>query len=178
MNRRFDLRARWNTAWQGLDLVVLRNDAEIDRVHAPDIARIVFVQPAQAQGAAEIGFALVELADESIVFPAATGLARRVHFERQTFWAARACIHWADAVSARLPPCCLQRRGFVLARREPCYLRLPRADLAPWVEGWMIEGPQSWEERRWRRIERAPPFSRLGTDTQPGFSARGVDPLP
>ena len=31
--------------------------------------------------------------------------------------------------------------------------------LAPLVDGWSLEGPQTWEQRKWRRIENSRPFS-------------------
>lgn len=167
---RFDLHTRWNTAWSGGDIVVLRNDAEVDRIHAQDILRIVFVQSSENASAGDLVFALVELTDEFIVFPAETGLAGRVHFERQAFWAAKACVYWSDLLTAQLPAHYLARRGFGLARRAPCYRRIAHAEFTPWLDHWLIEGPQSWDERRWQRIEHSRPFARIDThaDTRPG----------
>lgn len=169
MNTRFELGARWHTAWQGLDIVVTRNDAEVDRLHAPAIRRIVFAQPAHSTGAAELSFAVVELEEQVVLLPADTGFAGRVHFELQAFWAAKACIYWTDAAQARLPARCLARRGLSLRRRAPCCMRLPRDEFAPIIDGWVLEGPHSWDERRWQHIERARPFSRV--DTQPASYA-------
>lgn len=151
MNRPFDLRSHWNTAWSGSDILVLRNDIEVDRVHSPDIQRVVFVHASMSSDSGESSCALVELKDEFIVFPADTGFASRVHFERQAFWAAKACIYWADTLSAPLPLRCLKRRGFMLMRRAPCYMRVKREEIEPLLERWVLEGPQSWEERRWVR---------------------------
>ena len=33
----------WRTAWQAQDIVVYRNDAEVDRVRSAEIARVVLV---------------------------------------------------------------------------------------------------------------------------------------
>lgn len=49
MKTAFDLSPRWSTAWSGADIVVRRNASEVDRLHAPDIRRIVFVQAADVQ---------------------------------------------------------------------------------------------------------------------------------
>ncbi|WP_428424516.1 hypothetical protein [Methylibium sp.] len=163
MRTAFDLSPRWSTAWSGPDIVVRRNDVEVDRLHTPDIRRIVFVQTADVQRVGDLSFALVELDDEFVVFPTETGFAGRVHFERQAFWAAKACTYWANTVTARLPARWLYRRGFTLTRRSPRYGRIPRADLAPVVEHWLIEGPNSWDERRWQRFERSRPFARIDT---------------
>lgn len=167
MNTPFDLRPHWHTLWSGMDIVLLRNDVEVDRLHAPDIGRIVFVQPADTLSASELSYALVELPDAFVVLPAETGFAGRVHFERQAFWAGKACIYWADAAVAQLPPRCLARRGLALVKRAPCYARLPKEDLAPLLEHWPLEGPHSWDERRWQRIERARPFATAGESRPP-----------
>ena len=143
--------------------MVLRNEVEIDRVHAPDIERIVFVQPSDSSNVGDLSFTLIELPEEYVMFPVETGLAGRVHFERQTFWAAKACIYWADSLIARLPAHLLARRGLSLGRRAPRFGRIARAELAPLVEHWLLEGPQSWDERRWQRIERSQPFARIDT---------------
>lgn len=163
MRSAFDLSTQWSTAWSGSDILVLRNDIEVDRVHAPDIRRIVFVQPVDTESAGDLSFALVELEHEFIVFPPETGFAGRVNFERQSFWAGKACIYWADSLSARLPPHLLSRSGFALVRRAPRYGRVPIDDLAPLVEHWLLEGPHSWDERRWQRIQRSRPFARIDT---------------
>lgn len=143
-----DFSTRWGTAWAGPDIVVLRNGVEVDRIHAIDIRRVIFVLSHDAQGRRETSFALVELGDEFVLFPGETGFAGRVHFERQVFWAARACIYWATTSAACLPPQSLARSGFMLMGRSLRYGRLPRAALSSLLERWSIEGPASWEERR------------------------------
>lgn len=175
MKTRFGLPPHWHTGWCGHDIVVMRNDAEVDRIHAPDIRRVVFVQPTPSTSAGDLSFALAELSGEFVVFPAETGFAGRVHFERQAFWAAKACVYWADAAQVRLPARCLVRRGLALTRRSPCYGRVPRAELEPLLAQWALEGPQSWDERRWRQIERSRPFSRF--DPLPPAQPAAVRPM-
>ena len=41
-----------------------------------------------------------------------------------------------------------------LRRTQPEFMRLPRAELIPFIERWPLEGPQSWEQRKWSRIAR------------------------
>lgn len=167
----------WSTQWSGTDIVVLRNEVEIDRIAAQAIRRIVFVQPPDTTSAGDAAFALVELDEEFVVFPSETGLAGRVHFERQAFWAAKACVYWVDdAAAARLPPTCTARRGLLLGRREPRYGRVPREQLAALVERWPLEGPQSWDDRRWQRIERARPFASRADSRLPVGAARAGHP--
>ena len=160
----FDLTARWSTLWAGDDIVVLRNDVEMERLHAPAIRRVIFVQCAGHAGeaAGQLSFAVVELTDDFLVLPADTGIAARVNMERPAFWADKACLYWGDELSARLPASCLARRGLSLTR-HPCMRRVPRADFAPLVEHWLLEGPLSDEQRRWLAIERARPFARIDT---------------
>jgi hypothetical protein len=38
------------------------------------------------------------------------------------------------------------------------FRRLGRDELAGCIEGWQREGPQTWEDRKRRRIERSRPF--------------------
>jgi hypothetical protein len=38
-------------------------------------------------------------------------------------------------------------------------MRVPRADLAAAIARWPVQGAQTWDERKRRRIERAQPFS-------------------
>ena len=42
---------------------------------------------------------------------------------------------------------------------EPTFARVPAAGLDALVDRWQLEGPQTWEERKWRRIENGRPFS-------------------
>lgn len=156
---------RWHTLWQGKDIVVFRDDVEVDRFAADRIERIVFVHQGQGDLPTDLVFTVVDLAEESLLFPAETGFAGRVHFERQAYWAERACIYWAPQARAALPPRVRrthwwqQLRGLTLS---PGFVRVPRADLADAMQRWPLTGPQTWEQRKWRRIERSQPFSSIG----------------
>jgi hypothetical protein len=150
----------WRTAWHGQDIVVYRDDAAIDHVHAPDIQRVILVYRNAGDTPGDLAFALVELPEEHVILPAETGFAGRVHFERLAFWAERSCVYWVSERDAVLPA--RYRPGLWLLRRTKLeYLRLPRAELAALVERWPLEGPQSWEERRERRVQRSLPFADL-----------------
>ena len=164
------MHAHWNTAWLGQDIVVYRDGEAVDRVPASEIERVVFVYANEGDTPGDLQYAVVELADEHVVFPAETGFAGRVHFERQSFWQARNCIYWVSQQRASLP--LRHRRGrWFLRRSTPAFLRLPRAELAPVIEQWPLEGPQTWEQRKWQRIERSRPFADQG---EPGSKdARG-----
>lgn len=149
-----------HTAWVGQDIVVYRDDEIIDRVHASDIERVVFIYDGEGETLGQWVCALVELADEHVIFPADTGFAGRVHFERQAFWTERDCVYWVSARHAVLPA--RHRHGvWFLRSSAPAYGRLPRTELAPLLEAWPLEGPQTWEQRKWQRIERSHPLAGL-----------------
>ena len=150
----------WRTAWQGQDIVVLCNDAEVDRLDATQIERVVLVHRGAGDTPGDLLLAVVELRDAALFFPADTGFAGRVNFERQAFWAERACVYWVTEARAPLPLRLRRGRGF-LGLAGPVFTRLPREELAGVVERWPLEGPQTWEQRKWRRIERSRPFAAL-----------------
>jgi len=152
------MRALWRTAWHGQHIVVYRDDEEVDRVDAQDIQRVVFVHHGAGDSPGDLLYAVVETHDEALIFPDYTGFAGRVNFERQAFWAERGCVYWAGDGRATLPAR-LRRGRWLLGQSGPQFVRLPRAELAALVDGWPLEGPQTWEQRKWRRIENSRPFS-------------------
>lgn len=151
------MKPSWRTAWQGQDIVVYRDDAEIDRLPAAQIERVVFVHRGAGDSPGDLEFAIVETADQTLVFPDHTGFAGRVNFERQAWWAERGCVYWVAEAQAPLP--LRLKRGRWLFGGGPSFTRLPRAELSPWVERWAVTGPQTWEQRKWRRIEDSRPFT-------------------
>ena len=150
----------WRTAWQGQDIVVFRDDAEVDRLDATHIDRVVLVHRGAGDTPGDLQLAVVELRDSTLFFPADTGFAGRVNFERHAFWTELACVYWVNEARAPLPLRLRRGRGF-LGLAGPVFTRLPREEVAGLVEGWPLEGPQTWEQRKWRRIERSRPFAAL-----------------
>lgn len=152
------MKVLWHTLWQGQEIALFRNDVEIDRVDAQKIERVFLLHRGSGQTPGDVVQVVVELADECLVFSAETGFASRVNFERQAFWAARACIHWVSHARAPLP--LRLRTGHGLLRLSPPpFSRVPRSDLAASVSRWPVQGPQTWDERKRQRIERGQPFS-------------------
>lgn len=151
----------WRTAWQGQEIVVFGNDLEVDRLHAPSIERVVLVHRGSGDSPGDLLRALVETETDWLLFPAETGFAGRVNFERQQFWADRACVFWVTASQAPLP-LRLRRGAWFLPFDTPTFLRLPRAELNRWIERWPLQGPQTWDQRKWRRIEDKRPFGPAG----------------
>ena len=150
----------WRTAWQAQDIVVFRDDTEVDRLDATQIERVVLVHRGAGDTPGDLLLAVVELPQSTLFFAADTGFAGRVNFERQAFWAERACVYWVNEARAPMPLRLRRGRGF-LGMAGPVFARLPREELAGVVERWPLEGPQTWEQRKWRRIERSRPFAAL-----------------
>jgi len=155
------MRNTWRTAWQGQDIVVYRDDDEIDRLNALQIQRIVFVHRNAGDSPGDLLYAIVELEEECLIFPDFTGFAGRVNFERQAFWAEKGCVYWASDTRAALPMR-LRRGRWFLRAAGPAFARVPKIEIGPLVEKWPLHGPQTWEQRKWRRIENNRPFASTG----------------
>jgi hypothetical protein len=148
------------TRWEGTDLLVLRGHEAIERIAADDIERVILVCNG-GDTPSELDFALFDLGAEHVLLPAASGIAGRVYFERQAWWTQRAGIYW---VTGRYAPLPRQLRSgpsvvWLLRPHRPALLRLPASELAASVAQWPLQGPQTWEQRKW---------SRLGTDRHLG----------
>ena len=152
------MRGSWRTAWQGQDIVVYRDETEVDRVHAPQIERVVFVHRGAGDSPGDLLHAVVVTDTDCLIFPADTGFAGRVNFERQSFWSERACVFWVKETQASLP-LRLRRGVWFLRSASPAFVRVPRAELVPLVDAWPLEGPLTWDQRKWRHIENSRPFS-------------------
>jgi hypothetical protein len=138
------------TRWEGADLVVLRNAEVADRIAAADIRRVILVCDG-GDTPAHLEFAVIETATDHVLLPAASGIAGRVYFERQPYWTERSCIYWSTGQHAPLPRH-LCPGVWLLRRHRPAYLRLPATELAALIEQWPLEGPQTWEQRKWAQI--------------------------
>lgn len=149
----------WRTVWQGQAIVVLRDEVEVDRLPADRIARVVFVCRGDGDSPGDIERTVVELGDEGgyWVFEAETGFAGRVNFERQAFWAERGLVHWVGVADAAWP---WRLRLRTLGARE-AMRRLPRGDLEGVLDQWPLVGPQTWDERKQRRIDKHRPFGHV-----------------
>lgn len=138
------------TRWEGCDLVVLRGQQVADRIAGHDIGRVVLVCRG-GDTPADLDFAVIETDTDHLLLPADSGIAGRVYFERQPYWTERCCIHWVTGRHAPLPRH-VWPGVWLLRRHRPTYLRLPAAELAPLIEQWPLQGPQTWEQRKWAQI--------------------------
>lgn len=141
---------RLATRWEGADLLVLRQQHIVDRIAAADIVRVILVCHG-GDTPADLAFAVIETPTEHVLLPAESGIAARVYFERQPFWTLRGCVHW---VTGRRPP--LPRHlcagVWLLNPRRPPYLRLPAHGLSALIAQWPLQGPQTWEQRKWAQL--------------------------
>lgn len=153
-----------NTRWDGNALVVLRNEQEIDRIASRDIHRVILVCRG-GDSPSNLRFAIIETTSEHILLPATSGIAGRIHFERQSFWLHRPCVYWVDDARAPLPRRLLPG-VWMLRRQQPAYMRLPHDQLSSVIDQWPLEGPHSWEQRKWARIVRNQLLPPAATGTQ------------
>jgi hypothetical protein len=155
----------WRTAWHGQEIVVYRDETEVDRVHASQIQRVVFVYEGNGESPGDLLYAVVETPEDCLLFPAETGFAGRVNFERVDYWAGRGCVYWVHQSRAPLPMRLRRGRWWLRLSAGPAFARLPRGEVSALVDHWPIEGPQTWEQRKWRRIERGRPFAKDASKT-------------
>jgi hypothetical protein len=152
------MKALWHTLWQGQDIVLFRDDVEMDRLDSRQIERVFLLHRGSGDTPGDVRQVLVELADDCVLFGADTGFASRVNFERQAFWAERGCVHWIGQARAPLP--LRLRTGHGLLRLSPPpYARAPKTEVAALMARWPVPGAQTWDERKRRRIERTQPFN-------------------
>ena len=152
------MKVHWRTHWQGQEIAIYRNDVEVDRIDARQIERVLLLHRGQGDSPGDVLQVVIELPGDCVCFSADTGIAGRVNFERQSFWSERNCVHWVSHARAPLP-LRLRTGGGLLRLSAPAYGRLPKAELAPYLARWPIQGPQTWDERKRTRIERAQPLS-------------------
>lgn len=153
-------RSTLHTAWQGQDIVVYADAVEVERVCASEIERVVLVHRGEGNTPGDLEVALIQLPNDVVALSAETGIAGRILFERLPFWSERACIYWVSARQAPLSSSLRRCRGGFFGRRSPV-VRLAAAEVVGAVSTWPVTGPQTWEERKQMRIERARPFSRI-----------------
>ena len=160
------------TVWQGMDLLVNADGAEIDRIAADSIGRVVLVHRGAGDTPGDLSFAIIETGDDAVVLPASSGIAGRVHFERQTFWSERRCIYWVNEGKATLPRR-LRPGLWFFGGKRPGYMRVPRLEVSGAIDKWPLEGPQTWEERKWDRIQKSRLLAPLDQAPRRGRSSGG-----
>lgn len=148
------MRKLLQTVWQGMELVVTEDGVEVDRIPAQAIQRAVMVYQGQGDSPGDLAYAVIETTDDAVLLPASSGIAGRVHFERQAFWSERQCVYWVSESRASLPRR-LRPGLWFLGSRRPGYMHMPRAEVSGAIDQWPLEGPQTWEQRKWDRIQKS-----------------------
>ncbi|MEO8523710.1 MAG: hypothetical protein ABI460_03215 [Caldimonas sp.] len=151
------MKSTWRTLWQQQDLVVYRDEVEVDRIEAARIECVYLVYRGSGDSPGDIGMTVVELDNGYAIFEAQTGFAGRVNFERHAFWHAKQCVFWVSAASASLP-WRLRLGAWPAAAPSRAYRRLERSDLEGCIANWALEGPETWEDRKKGRMARSRPF--------------------
>jgi hypothetical protein len=159
---------RLSTRWEGSDLVVLRGQQVGDRIGAADIRRAILVCHG-GDTPSDLAFAVIETDTDHVLLPADSGIAGRVYFDRQSFWTERCCVYWVIGRHAPLPRH-LCPGIWLLRSHRPAYLRLPAAELAPLIGQWPLQGPQTWEQRKWAQIGTKRHLAALARRTAPQLS--------
>ncbi len=76
-------------------------------------------------------------------------------------------LHWADEGMLAFIEHLAAGALVVLRRQQPRYMRLPHSELGGVIEQWPLEGPQSWEQRKWANIVRSRLLPHAATRPQP-----------
>jgi len=154
------MKPQLHTRWQSMDLIVARDGLEVDRVGARDIERVIIVYSNRGDTPGDLAYVVLQTREHDLLLPPDSGIAGRIHFERQLFWNERRCVYWAPLAKAQLPRK-LCPGLWILRQHTPAFMRLPRDELRDEIARWPLEGPQSWDERKVARIARARPFPAL-----------------
>ena len=155
------MKPTWRTAWRQQSILVFRDEVEVDRLAADEIERVTFVYRGEGAFPGEIGTTVVELGSEVVLFDAETGFAGRINFERQAYWQARRCVYWVPAAKAVLP-WRLRLAGWSADAAGRACRRVARAELESAIGRWQLEGPETWDERKRRRLEQSRTFGFRG----------------
>lgn len=145
------------TRWMGDDIVVVRDHKVIDSLRSNDIERVMLVHAGEGESPGDVRAALFEMADRVLLLSAASGVAARVLFERQAFWARRNCIYWAAERSVAWTSV-LGKARWPLRVHVPPYEAIACAAAGALLEHAQVTGPHTWDERKRYRIERRRPF--------------------
>jgi hypothetical protein len=146
------------TSWRADEIVVTRGGECVDRLRANEIERVTLVHAGDGESPGDVRTVLFELADRAVLLDAASGIAGRVLFERQAYWAQRRCIYWVNDRQLIWQAVEGAQRWRFLRPRVPPHRVLTPATTAALVARARPTGPHTWDERKQHRIERRRPF--------------------
>jgi hypothetical protein len=118
------MKPQLHTRWQAMELIVARDGHEVDRVAACDIERAIMVYRDRGDTPGDLAYAVLQTHEHDLLFPPESGIAGRVHFERQLFWSERRCVYWAPLPRRRYRDICAPACGScVSTSRRSCACR-------------------------------------------------------
>jgi hypothetical protein len=127
-------------------------------LRASDIEHVTLVHAGEGESPGEVRAALFEMAERAVLLGAASGIAGRVLFERQAYWAQRNCIYWVGERRVSWPSVLGEPRWPLMRPRVPMRRTLTPAAAASLIDRAEVTGPHTWDERKRHRIERRRPF--------------------
>jgi hypothetical protein len=145
------------TSWQGDDIAVTRGDEMIDCLRAEDIERVTLVHIGAGESPIEVHSAIFELPGRVVVLGAQCGIAGRLLFERQAYWAQRHCIYWLSHRHVSWPAFDGAPR-WAFARQAPPYQQLTPEQASAVYRRSDVTGPHTWDQRKQYRFRRERPF--------------------
>jgi len=146
------------TCWRGDEIVVTQGIEPIDRLRASRIDRVTLLHAGEGESPGEVRAALVHSAGRAVLLGAESGIAGRVLFERQTYWAQRRCIYWVAERSVDWASVFGAARWPFVRLHLPQHCTLTSTAAATLLDRAVPSGPHTWEQRKQRRIERRRPF--------------------
>ena len=154
------MKTTWRTRWQQNDIVVYRDEVEVDRLPAERIARVYLVYRGRGDTPNDIAQTVVELAgDEGFARVRARDRLRRPRQFRAAAVLAGAPLHLLGGGADRVAALAASPAAPGAAKRTSAPFAASAATSSPAASsGWQREGPQTWEDRKRRRIERSRPF--------------------
>jgi hypothetical protein len=149
--------AQLRTCWHNDEITVSQGDELVDRLRADEIQRVTLVHIGAGESPIEVHSAIFELPERVVVVGAQCGIAGRVLFERQAYWAQRNCIYWVNNRLVSWPAVEGESR-WLFARQVPPYQPLTLAQANALFQRSDVTGPQTWDQRKQYRFERQRAF--------------------
>lgn len=156
--RAADKPAPVRTCWRGDEIVVTQGGQAIDRLRAKRIDRVTLVHAGDGESPSEVRVVLFHIAGRVVLLGTESGIAGRVLFERQAFWAQRRCIYWVAERSVDWPSVFGGSRWPFKRSHLPQHCTLTPTAVAALLDRAVPSGPHTWDQRKQHRIERRRPF--------------------
>lgn len=158
MSPKADKQASVRTCWRADEIMVTQGGHVIDRLRSGRIERVTLVHAGEGESPGEVRAALFQTSGRTVLLGAASGIAGRVLFERQAYWAQRNCIYWVAERGVDWPAAFGASRWPFARPRLPQHCSLTYTVVSALLDRAEPKGPHTWEQRKQYRIERRRPF--------------------